>query len=254
MPTHLARTQHPVSWPTLAATQDPAAELAAFLPAELAARREWLRQRRWQKPGLNRWLWLIVLVIFLVHLAWVLVLRSASHPHELPQRPSSIAVRLIEVAPVLEVVAPRELEPLVVTAPQSGKASNSPAPARAEAPARPVAPAAAQTGTVEAVVATPSVHLYNADGSLHVPRAEESKKADPLSQGLAAAAEMQKRGHNVVRCRSTRFAGAWKPDENVGDEAARKYLGWIGLYNPHSAAKTAERASDARAACDGDEL
>src|SRR5689334_6672960 len=61
MPTNLARTQHLVPWPTLTAKQDPAAELAAFLPAELAARREWLRQRRWQGAGWNRWLWLIVL-------------------------------------------------------------------------------------------------------------------------------------------------------------------------------------------------
>jgi hypothetical protein len=252
MPTTLAGTQHAVPWPTLAATQDPAADLAAVLPAELAARREWLRQRRWQKPGLSRGLWLIVLVILLVHLAWVLVLRSASHPHELPVRASPVQVRLIEEVAAPPVTVPRELEALVVTAPQAGKASNSPAPPRAEAPARPVAPAAAQAGTAEAVVATPSVHLYNTDGSLLVPKTQESRKADPLAQGLAAAAEMQARGHNVVRCRSTRFAGAWKPDENVGDEAARKYLGWIGLYNPHSAAKTAERASDARSACDGD--
>ena len=39
---------------------------------------------------------------------------------------------------------------------------------------------------------------------------------------------------------------------SVGDEVARKYLGFIGLYNPHSAARTAERAAEATAACDGD--
>jgi hypothetical protein len=148
--------------------------------------------------------------------------------------------------------APREMEPLIVIAPPEGSAANSPAPARREAPVRPAAiPAApkAQQGEVEAVVATP--RLYNADGSLSVPRSEGvAKPRNALAEGLAAAAEMHSRGHNVVRCRSTRFAGAWKPDESVGEQVSRKYLSYVGLYNPHSAATAAGRAADATEACD----
>jgi hypothetical protein len=236
------------------AAADPAADVAALLPAELAARREWLRQRRWQKTGRNPWLWLIVLAIVVVHLAWWKLLHDASRPQPLVEgAPAAVRVRLIDSVPAPAVPpAPTELEPLVVTAPQAGIADNSPAPPRPAAPARPAVPAAAQAGTQEAVVATPAVRLYNPDGSLRLPSAAPSRRKDPMAAGFAAAAELRERGHNVVRCRSTRFAGAWKPDESVGDEVARKYLGFIGLYNPHSAAKTAERAADARSACDDD--
>ena len=40
------------------------------------------------------------------------------------------------------------------------------------------------------------------------------------------------RGHNPLHCRKTRFAGGYKRDESMGDEIARKYLVWIGMYNP----------------------
>jgi hypothetical protein len=31
---------------------------------------------------------------------------------------------------------------------------------------------------------------------------------------------------------------------------SRKYLSYVGMYNPHSAAKAAERVADASEACD----
>lgn len=253
MASNLARQWNQPHPRQLPSAHDPADELTAlYVTAELARRRAWLHARRWPPRERNPWLWLIVLVIVLVHVAWFVGLHSAARPRPVIVRESAVVVRLIEDMP-LPVVAdvPREMEPLIVIAPQEGSANNSPAPARREAPARPVAPAAptSQPGEVDAVVATP--RLYNADGSLIVPRGDvEAKPRTALEQGFAAAAELHSRGHNVVRCRRTRFAGAWKPDESVGDQVSRKYLSYIGMYNPHSAAKAAERASDATEACD----
>jgi hypothetical protein len=61
---------------------------------------------------------------------------------------------------------------------------------------------------------------------------------------------LRKRGHNIVRCKSTRFSRAYAPDESMGEKAARKYGRYVGLYNPATAQKAAERAADAQAGCD----
>ncbi|MEO8670926.1 MAG: hypothetical protein ABI411_06400 [Tahibacter sp.] len=95
--------------------------------------------------------------------------------------------------------------------------------------------------------------MYNADGSLRlVPTVPRTEDSGPMAAGKAAARELATRGHNLVRCRPTRFASAYSPDESVGDEMARKYLAVVGMYNPHSAARTADRKAEATAACDSE--
>ena len=250
------RPAHPATdpaWPESAEGADPAQDFARVLAPALDGRRGWREPARWHPDARPPRLWLVAIALLAVHLLWLLALTAGMRPARQPATPAPISVRLVEIeeSPAAEV-APRELPPLTVQAPPEGRAANSPAPARPAAPARPVASALPQAGAQEGVVASPAPRLYNPDGSLRVPHAAPATPRDPLAQGMQAAAELAARGHNVVRCRPTRFAGAWKPDESVGDEVARKYLGFIGLYNPHSAARTAERAAEATAACDGD--
>jgi len=240
-----------ISPPRPTADFDPAAAAAQRLPVELRARREWLHEIRWRRVGPPRHVWLILAAIFVLHFGMTLALREAMRPPPVKLvDDTSVAVSLIEPPPLPEPVA-HEPVASALAADQGGRAANAPAPPRLAPTAREVAPAAPNEQGSEAVVATPVVpKLFNADGSLRLP--ETQKKRDPLAPDLSAAAEMRARGHNVVRCQPTRFGSAFKPDESVGDEVARKYLSFIGLYNPHSAAKTAGRAADATANCDAE--
>ncbi|WP_257388235.1 hypothetical protein, partial [Tahibacter caeni] len=122
-------------------------------------------------------------------------------------------------------------------------------PPRPDRGERPVEAPAASSGDAEGIVATPS--LYNADGSLRLaPAAPAEEPAHPIERGKLAAQEMLQRGHNIVRCKRTRFAEAYTPDESLGEKAARKYGAYVGLYNPAVAQEAARRKADARADCD----
>jgi hypothetical protein len=93
-----------------------------------------------------------------------------------------------------------------------------------------------------------SPKLFNPDGSIRIPSEPPLHARTP--QQLSA--ELMQRGHNILHCRQSRFASGYKRDESVGDEIARKYLVWIGLYNADFVErKAAQRQADAAAACDG---
>lgn len=232
---------------------DPAIAAGRVLPA----RRELLHDIRWRPPEADRRRVLVALAIALVvQIALMLLTREWMRPPAFAAHSSEgvVQVRLIELPPPPEVAetAVHELPPLAVSAPPAGTARNAPAPPRKEQAVRPVAPPAPGEGA-EAVVATPTAPvLYNADGTLKItPQlAAPPPPRDPIARGKIAARELAQRGHNVVRCRPTRFSRAYSPDESAGAEIARKYGAYVGLYNAHTAKETADRAMEATENCD----
>lgn len=232
-------------------SMDPARIAARVLPL----RRALLHELRWRPADVSwRRIAIAVTVVVLAHILLVLLLSEAMRPKPfVDDRRNVIQVSLIERPPPLAPAATvHELPPLSVSAPPTGSARNAPAPARRERAQRQVEAPAAASGDAEGIVATPAApNLYNADGSLRLaPAAPEPEARDPMTRGKLAAEELAQRGHNIVRCKRTRFAGAYTPDESIGDRAARKYGAYVGLYNPATAQKAAKRAADARGDCD----
>lgn len=230
---------------------DPARIAARVLPL----RRALLHELRWRAPYLSRRrVAVAVFVAILAHVLLLLLIREGMQPRAVAEdRRDVIHVRLLEVPPTREPAPMQELPPLAVSAPVAGSARNAPAPARRERAVREVEAPAPSSAGVEAVVATPAApSLYNADGSLRLVPAEpeQTRPLQPLEAGKLAAEEMLQRGHNIVRCKRTRFAGAYRPAESLGESAARRYGAYVGLYNPATAQKAAERAAAARDGCD----
>ena len=232
---------------------DPAIAVGQVLPE----RRELLHEIRWRAQEVDRRrvrialavALVVQLILMLLTREWMRMPESARHAAN-----GVVQVRLIELPPPPDVTesAVHELPPLAVSAPPTGTARNAPAPPRPDRGARPVAPPAPGEGA-EAVVATPAAPvLYNADGTLKIsPQlAAPAAPRDPIARGKIAAREMSQRGHNVVRCKPTRFARAYSPDESAGAELARKYGAYVGLYNAHTAKETADRAMEAVENCD----
>jgi hypothetical protein len=231
---------------------DPAVVAARVLPL----RRALLHELRWRPQDFSwRRVFAAVVVAILAHVLLALLVRDAMRPKPfVDDRRGVIRVSLIELPPPADLPpAAQELPPLAVQAPPSGTARNAPAPPRPEQGAR-AAPAPVPSAEgLDGVVATPSApSLYNADGSLRIQAAplEIDQPQTPIERGKLAAEELRKRGHNVVRCKSTRFARAYTPAESLGEKAARKYGAYVGMYNPHTALEAANRAADAREDCD----
>ncbi|HSX61319.1 MAG TPA: hypothetical protein VLF18_14050 [Tahibacter sp.] len=233
-------------------------------PAQIAARvlplrRALLHELRWRPPDVNRRrVAIAIVVVLLAHLLIVLLVRDGMRMKPFADdRRDVLRVSLIErpPPPLPEASTVRELPPMSVTAPPTGTARNAPAPTRREQAVRPVEAPAPSAGESEGVVATPAApSLYNADGSLRVsPVAPVTEPLHPLERDKLAAEEMLQRGHNIVRCKRTRFARAYTPDESLGERAARKYGAYVGLYNPAVAQQAAKRAADARENCDWEE-
>ncbi len=239
-PSRPERPRHP-------SIADPAQAAARVLPL----RRELLHELRWRPPDVSwRRILVAVAIAVLAHVLLVLLVRDAMKPKPVVEdRRDVIQVSLIELPPPIEAPAVRELPPLQVAAPPKGAAHNAPAPPRPDRGQRQVEAPAASSGEAEGIVATPN--LYNADGSLRLGPAEPAADtAHPIERGKLAAQEMAQRGHNIVRCKRTRFADAYTPDESLGEKAARKYGAYVGLYNPAVAQEAARRKADARADCD----
>ncbi|MFC4764417.1 hypothetical protein [Dyella koreensis] len=72
---------------------------------------------------------------------------------------------------------------------------------------------------------SPLPQLRNMDGSIRLP----SKSAQVRETSIADMRHFQNQP-----CHGTRFARSYSrgQDETLGAEVARKYLSWIGLYNP----------------------
>lgn len=120
-------------------------------------------------------------------------------------------------------------------------------PLRRAAAPRDIVPSAPTSSDAAAPPrAAQSLSLFGLDGSIRMPVASPF-----VPTQLAAGEELMHRGHNIVHCRTTQFARAYKRDESLGDEISRKYLVWIGLYNRDVIeARAARRRAEAASACD----
>lgn len=89
--------------------------------------------------------------------------------------------------------------------------------------------------------------LFNPDGTIQVGGTDPIAPAAPKTEreaGLARWSTIEKAGENLLNCRKSRLAKGYAPDESVGSGVARKYLRWVGLYDPHDTQKRARRAAD----------
>ena len=170
-----------------------------------------------------------MLVQLSILVAWRTVMQE--HP---PSAETIIQVRFLE---------PDAAEPPLPNPPSRNVDAAVHRVVRTVAPATSAAPARVES----ADPAIDSSALFNPDGSIRMPA--EAAASAPTPQDVAA--ELMHRGHNIVHCRTTRFARAYKRDESLGDEISRKYLVWVGLYNRDVVEARAERKrAEAAAACD----
>jgi hypothetical protein len=176
----------------------------------------------------------VLAVLLLLHAVWLIGLRHAMHVPTASDD-TAVEIRLITGSP----------EPLLPEPQARAARVAEPSPRRISITPRPTAVA---TTTVTPGEAAEMPQLFDADGAVRLPA--DVKPHAPTQMQIAA--ELMQRGHNVLHCRKTRYASGYKRDESLGNEVARKYLSWVGLYNAAFAeAKAAQRKADAAAACDG---
>ena len=119
-------------------------------------------------------------------------------------------------------------------------------PVRPDRPASmPRANASQQELPVTAHAATSSVQLFNSDGSIRMPTSTAANVA-PRDANVA-----NMRSFAVVYCHHSRYAQDYArgQDEDLGAQVARKYLRWIGMYNPVTEAGYQERRAAHEQAC-----
>ena len=148
--------------------------------------------------------------------------------------PDRIEVRLLDAAPS-EPDLP-EPPPPIRAAPKSE--------ARVQAPVRPSNPAASSPPAERVPQVPNAIALFNGDGSVRLPPplpAKPESHRDALERGRALMA----RGLDCTTHAPDQDAHR----ENAGEEVARKYLSWIGLYNPAAAQLRAEQEEQRQARC-----
>ncbi|HEY6984616.1 MAG TPA: hypothetical protein VH375_00925 [Rhodanobacteraceae bacterium] len=212
----------------------------------------WQRSLRWTKPPRDRrliFLGLLLAIAFTVVelVGFGLGMRGQIQRELPPVRPRMIDVVLIEPPPELPIPAEPEPPPFVP----------HPSKVRVEAPTVKLPPPP-QTGEEdadamharigEAGAAAPQ--LFNPDGSIKLGTMPQQapKAVSPQDAGKQRWAEMEQRGDNPLNCKRTRFAGAFKPDQSLGDEVSSKYLKWVGLADAegiqHRAEQREQRAAE----------
>jgi hypothetical protein len=211
------------------------------------------RDRLWRSPHLRRnSVYSLVALALLINLLWMLGLDRVMAPprYQEPDR-GPIEVNIITPPEVFEV--PPEPEPEHVEFRRRPSKVQIRPPETKSTPPPLTAEASSTTQARIGAAGEPSLKLFNADGSLRMPKASTRigpKKIDnPQEAAKARWAEIQMRGENPLDCKRTRFARAFRRDESLGDEVSRKYLKWIGLAD---GAGIAERAAEKeRRAADG---
>ena len=202
------------------------------------------RNQLWQRPHFQRnAIYALTAVALLVNLLWMFGLDRAMAPFDQaePSR-GPIVVNIITPPEVFEV--PPEPQPAHVEFRNRPSTVRIAPPETKSTPPPMTAESGSETQARIGAAGEPVLNLFNADGSLRMPKATTHigpKKIDnPQEAGKARWAEIQNRGENPLDCKKTRFANAFRRDESVGDEVARKYLKWIGLAD---GAVIAERAA-----------
>jgi hypothetical protein len=180
----------------------------------------------------------VLALLLLIHVALLIGSRAPRHGTVIAE--TAVIVRF------LPADLPEPTLPMPTPAPRAS--ADAPRAVGRAAVARAVAATASATPAPAAIDTVAPLQLFNRDGSIRLP-VEPVPFASPK---LQLSAELMQRGHNLQHCRQTRFASGYARDESVGDEIARKYLVWIGLYNADFVERKAgQRQADAAAACDG---
>lgn len=211
------------------------------------------RSHLWQRPHFQRRsIYVLVAVAVVGNLLWIIGLDRVMAPLVLFERDRTPIVVNIITAPEIFEVPPEPQPERVEFRSRQSKIQIAPPETKSTPP-----PMTAETGSqTQARIGSagePELNLFNADGSLRMPKARTrigaEKSDNPEEAAKAQWAEIQTRGENPLDCKRTRFAGAFRRDESLGDKVSRKYLKWIGLAD---GAGIAERAADKeRRAADG---
>jgi hypothetical protein len=217
------------------------------------ATRKLRRDTLWRSPTLERrTIQVLVGVAILANLLWIIGLDRVMQritTEQAMRGPIEVSI----ITPPEEFEIPPEPQPEPVEFRRRASAIRIEPPRTKVTPPPLNTDTSAQTQARIGSAGEPELNLFNADGSLRLPKATTrigpQPPANPQEAGKARWAEIQNRGENPLDCRRTRFAGAFKRDESLGDEVSRKYLKWIGLAD---GAGIAERAGEkARRAADG---
>lgn len=215
------------------------------------AGRKLRRDALWESPTLERrTVRVLVAAAILANLLWMAGLDRVMQrltPREGARGPIEVSI----------IVPPEQFEIPPEPQPEPVEFRRRPSAIRIEPPQTRLAPPPLNTEsgaqTQARMGSAGELRLFNADGSLRLPKATARIGPEPLQNpqeaGKARWAEIRDRGENPLDCTRTRFAGAFRRDESLGDEVSRKYLKWIGLAD---GAGIAERAAEkARRAADG---
>ena len=175
--------------------------------------------------GKRRWLLLLgVLIAHSAGLYWAM--RNGVGPRN-RDSDKPIEIALIEqpvFAPVPEL---RKAAPSLPRSRDVRPATATVSPNREPQPAEP---------------ATPSVTIFNPDGSLQLPPQAKPQRGLP-EPDIVKGRELMGRG---LDCEAPDALGS---GESLGEGVARKYLAWIGLYNPYSAQLRAEQRAERHERC-----
>ncbi len=209
------------------------------------------RSHLWRRPQFQRRsVYVLVAAAVVVNLLWMFGLDRVMAPlipAETDRGP--IVVSIITPPEIFEV--PPEPEPQPVEFKRRPSKVQIAPPETKSTPPPMTAETSAQTQARIGAAGEPSLNLFNADGSLRMPKARDrigaAKIDNPQEAAKARWAEIQNRGENPLDCKKTRFANAFRRDESLGDKVSRKYLSWIGLAD---GAGIAERAADKRRRAD----
>ena len=193
----------------------------------------------------------LIAAAILVNLLWLVGLDRVMAPLvEISPDRQPIVVNIITPPDVFEVPPEPEPEPVEFEK-RPSKVQIQP-PQTVSTPPPLTSETTSQTQARMGAAGQPELNLFNADGSLRMPKTTTRigpKKIDnPQEAAKAQWAEIQSRGENPLDCKKTRFANAFRRDESVGDKVSRKYLSWIGLADgaviAERAAARQRRASD----------
>lgn len=204
------------------------------------------RNQLWRRSALQRRLVHgLIAIAILTNLIWLIGLDQVMAPLmdvSADRRP--IEVTIISPPEVFEIPAEPEPEPVPVEFKKRPSKIQIQPPVATSTPPPLNSQTSSQTQARIGTAGQPELNLFNADGSLRMPKTTiriGPKKIDnPQEAAKAQWAEIQSRGENPLDCKKTRFANAFRRDESLGDKVSRKYLSWIGLAD---GAVIAERAA-----------
>lgn len=207
----------------------------------------WQRSLRWGKPPRDRRRIVFGLLAALLATALQLIgfglgMRSY-HVHPPASRP--IQVVSIDQQPLLPI-PPEPVPPQIVARPS--RIAIEPPRAKTPPPApRPAEDSDAMRARMGSAGTAAPPQLFNPDGSIQMGGTESIAPAAPKTrreEAMAQWSRIEKGGHNLLDCRKSRLAKGYALDESVGSGIARKYLRWVGLYDPHDTQKRARRAAE----------